>query len=137
MLNRPLLLSLLLILSTLSGYGHGRPKPRKWAAAEARNETGAPSFSRHVRDARRISAFLADALLLTTAQRVAVERCTVAERTALVLAATDEDARLAQDNYLAAVRRVLALNQLCLYNALCIQLQGTALPVDGTELAVR
>lgn len=116
-----------------------RTKAVTAAAAEARNETAAPGFSRHVRDARRVTTFLADALLLTTAQRHAVARYTVAQRQALALAATDADAVQAQYEYLMALRQVLGLHQLRAYTMLCQQLAGTMLPLNGTEgeLAVR
>ncbi len=117
--------------------------PRKPAetvvTVEARNETAAPGFSRHVRDARSVTAFLTDALLLTTAQRHAVARCTVAQRQALALAATDADIAQAQRDYLMALRQVLGLSQLHTYTALCQQLAGTMLPLSApeAELAMR
>ncbi|GAA3957685.1 hypothetical protein [Hymenobacter antarcticus] len=127
----------LLLASIVGAQAGNRPKPLKTAAVEARNETAAPSLSRHMRDARRITIFLEDALLLSTAQRYAVARCTVAERRALVLAVTEADFRQAQGQYLKALHKVLALSQLNAYVALCQQLAGTTLPLDGTELAVR
>lgn len=131
------LIGLLLLLAITGAQAGGRPKPLKIAAVEARNETAAPSLSRHMRDARRITAFLDDALLLSTAQRHAVARCTVAERRALVLAVTEADFALAQTQYFKALHRVLALSQLNAYVDLCQQLAGTTLPLDGTELAAR
>ena len=114
----------------------GRPRPHKTAAAEARNETAAPSLSRHMRDAQHTTYFLDDALLLSTAQRHTVARHTAAERRALVLAVTDADFAQAQAQYLSALHKVLALSQLNDYVALCQRLAGTTLPLDGTELAV-
>ena len=131
------LLVLLMLVSGLGAQAAGRPKPLKMSATEARNETAAPSLSRHVRDAQRIADVLDDALLLSTAQRYAVARHTVAERRALVLAATGADFALAQAQYRSALYKVLALSQLNAYTALCQQLAGTALPLDGTELLVR
>ena len=131
------LLALMMLGSGLGAQAAGRPKPLKMAATEARNETAAPSLSRHVRDAQRITGVLDDALLLSTAQRHAVARHTVAERRALVLAATGADFALAQAQYRSALYKVLALSQLNAYTALCQQLAGTALPLDGTELLAR
>jgi hypothetical protein len=138
-INRVLVLFFLLALSCLQSQASIWPRAKtiRLAEAEARNETAAPSFSRHVRDAQLITTFLADALLLTTAQRHAVARCTVAERQALVLAATEADVAEAQYNYLMALRQVLALSQMSAYTTLSQRLVGTLLPVDGTELAVR
>lgn len=132
-----LLAGLLLLMSARTAYGQGRPAATTVAIAEARNETAAPGLSRHVHDAQRITGYLADALVLSTAQQLALQHCTVAERAALLLANSDTDARIAQANYLAAVRRVLANSQLRAYVLLRRQLEGTMLPIDGTELAVR
>ena len=124
--------------STLSSPARPRPAhPLTVAAAEARNETAAPGFSGQVRAARRTADFLADALLLSHAQRLVVEASTVAERQALALAATPDDLALAQRQYLQALRQVLAVSQLCTYNFLRQQRAGTLQPLDGTELAVR
>ncbi|MDQ2771356.1 MAG: hypothetical protein M3Y54_12765, partial [Bacteroidota bacterium] len=120
--------------SRFPGHAAGPPKV---AAVEAHNETAAPSFSRQVRDAQRITLFLADALCLTTAQQLALQQHTVAQHTALLLATSDSDIQAAQLNYLAAVRRVLAASQLEAYVALRQKLAGTTLPIDGLELAVR
>jgi len=136
-MKRMRLIGLLVLAGITGAQASGRPKPLKMAAVEARNETAAPSLSRHMRDARRITNFLDDALLLSTAQRHAVAKCTVAERRALVLAVTDADFAQAQAQYLKALHKVLALSQLNAYVSLCRQLAGTILPLDGTELAVR
>lgn len=136
-MKRTRLIGFLLLVGITGAQAGGRPRPLKTAAVEARNETAVPSLSRHMRDARRIIAFLDDALLLSTAQRYAVARCTVAERRALVLAVTDADFRQAQGQYLKALHNVLTISQLNAYVALCQQLAGTTLPLDGTELAVR
>lgn len=132
-----LVAGLLLLLSAPSAFGQGRPTAPTVAVAEARNETEVPGLSRHVHEAQRITGYLADALVLSTAQQLALQHCTVAERAALLLAASDTDARVAQAAYLAAVRRVLANSQLRAYVLLLRQLEGTTLPLDGTELAVR
>ena len=63
------LIGLFLLVSGLGAQATGRPRPPKTAATEARNETAAPSLSRHMRDALRITHVLNDALLLSTAQR--------------------------------------------------------------------
>ena len=107
------------------------------AAAEAQNETAAPSLSRHVHDAARITGYLADALSLSTAQQIALQHCTVAERSALLLATSEKDTRDAQACYLASVRRLLAPSQLRAYMLLRQQLEGTLLPLDGLDLAAR
>lgn len=107
------------------------------AVAEAQNETAAPSLSRHVHDAQRITCYLVDALRLSTAQQMALQQCTVAERSALLLATSDKDAQAAQVRYLASVRRVLASSQLRTYVQLRQQLEGTLLPLDGLGLAAR
>ena len=130
------LIGIFLLIGGLGAPVAGRPRPLKTAATEARNETAAPSLSRHMRDAQRITCFLDDALLLSTAQRHTVARHTAAERRALVLAVTDADFARAQAQYLSALHKVLALSQLNDYVALCQRLAGTTLPLDGTELAV-
>ena len=136
-MKRTPLIFFMMLVSGLGAQAAGRPKPLKMAATEARNETAAPSLSRHVHDAQRIAGVLDDALLLSTAQRYAVARHTVAERRALVLAVTGTDFALAQAQYLSALYKVLALSQLNAYMALCQQLAETALPLDGTELLAR
>lgn len=126
-------------MGSLSAHSRfpGHPAPLTTAKVDAHNETAAPSFSRHVRAAQRITAFLADALCLTTAQQLALQQHTVAEHTALLLATSEGDIQAAQLKYLMAVRRVLAASQLDAYVALCQKLAGTMLPIDGLELAVR
>ena len=136
LMKRMRLIGLLLLISGLGAQATGRPRPLKTAATEARNETAAPSLSRHMRDAQRITYFLDDALLLSTAQRHTVARHTATERRALVLAVTDTDFVRAQAQYLSVLHKVLALSQLNAYVALCQRLAGTTLPLDGTELAV-
>lgn len=133
------LLVLLLAFGATAAWAKPQPKPRLRTAAqtEACNETVAPGFSGQVREARRITSFLLDALVLSNAQLRALEACTVAERAALALAVTDADVAQAQQQYLLSVRRVLARSQLHSYVALRQQLAGTMLPLDGTELAVR
>lgn len=132
-------LVLLLAIGATAAGAKPRPKPRPRTAAqtEACNETVAPGFSGQVREARRITNFLLDALVLSNAQLRALEACTVAERAALALAVTDADVAQAQQQYLLNVRRVLARSQLHSYVALRQQLAGTMLPLDGIELAVR
>ena len=131
------LLSLLLL-------GPARPaQAQRWSArpgateAAAQNETAAPSLSRHVHDVQRITGYLTDALRLSTAQRIALQQCTVAERSALLLATSDQAAQAARAHYLASVRRVLAPSQLRAYVLLRQQLEGTLLPLDGLGLAAR
>lgn len=136
-MTRILLIISLLLAGGTGARAGGRPRPLKTAATEARNETAAPSLSRHMRDARRITLFLDDILLLTTAQRYAVARCTLAERRALVLSVTDADFAQAQARYLRALRKALSLSQLSAYRALCQELAGSTMPLDGAELAAR
>ena len=132
-----------LVLGGPQSWAQSRPKPRTAAKArtvaetEARNETLVPGFSGQVREARRITDFLLDALVLSNAQRQALEVCTVAERAALALAVTDVDAAQARWQYQLAVRRVLAPSQVHVYTMLYRQLAGTMLPLDGTEMAAR
>ena len=135
LMKRVRLIGLLLLVGGLGAQATGRPRPLKTAATEARNETAAPSLSRHMRDAQRITCLLDDALLLSTAQRHTVARHTAAERRALVLAVTDADFARAQAQYISVLHKVLALSQLNAYLALCQRLAGTTLPLDGTELA--
>lgn len=104
---------------------------------ETQNETATPSLSRHVHDVQRITGYLVDALRLSTAQQMALQHYTVAERSALLLAASEKDAQDAQARYLASVRRVLASSQLRTYELLRQQLEGTLLPLDGLGLAAR
>ena len=88
-------------------------------------------------DVQRITCYLVDALRLSTAQQLALQHCTVAERSALLLATSDNDTQAAQAHYLASVRRVLASSQLRTYVQLRQQLEGTLLPLDGLGLAAR
>ena len=131
------------LLSLLLSFAANPARAQWWAshptatATEAQNETAAPSLSRHVHDVQRITGYLADALRLSTAQQMALQHCTVAERSALLLATSDKDAQDAQVRYLAKVRRVLATSQLCTYVLLRQQLEGTLLPLDGLGLAAR
>lgn len=134
-LNRLLLASGLLVAAVAPGHAADCPKDRTTAAAEARHETARPGFTAQGREARRIAGFLGDALLLTRGQRHAVAACTVAAREALALAATEADAAEARRQYQVAMCRVLGLSQREAYGALCRHLAGTALPLDGTELA--
>ena len=131
------LLSLLLAFTTHPAQAQLWVAHPPSTAAETQNETAAPSLSRHVHDVQRITGYLADALRLSTAQRLALQHCTVAERSALLLATSDQDARDAQTRYLASVRRVLASSQLRTYVLLRQQLEGTLLPLDGLGLATR
>lgn len=116
----------------------GRPaQAQRWVAYrtatenEVQNETAAPSLSRHVHDVQRITGYLTDALRLSTAQQMAFQHCTIAERAALLLATSDKDAQDAQARYLARVRRVLASSQLRAYVLLRQQLDETLLPLEG------
>ena len=131
------LLAVLLIFGGLETWAKPRPKPRTAAETEARNETGAPGLPGQVRQARRVTAFLLDALLLSQAQLQALDACTVAERAALALAVTEADVAQARAQYQGAVLNLLSVSQLRSYVALRQQLAGTMLPLDGTELAVR
>ncbi|MDO7850789.1 hypothetical protein [Hymenobacter convexus] len=136
-LRRPALLWFLLIGSTLGAQAARRPRPLTAAETEARNEILEPSLTRQTRESQRIAQFLAEALTLNSAQLHAVESFTRAERQALALAATTEQAAQAQREYRLAVHRVLDTGQLSTYVALCQRLAGTAQALDGTELAVR
>lgn len=131
-------LAFVLLLGALSVQARPTPRPgtASAAAVEARNETAAPSFSRQVRDAKRITAFLADALCLTTSQQLALQHCTVAQRAALLLATSIADEQAARLAYLTAVGRVLVPSQWNDYLALRQQLNGTVMPIDGTDLAI-
>ena len=126
----------------LAGVAHPA-QAQRWAShptaanSEAQNETAAPRLSRHVHDVQRITGYLVDALRLSTAQQMALQHCTVAERSALLLATSDKDAQDAQARYLASVRRVLASSQLRTYVLLRQQLEGTLLPLDGLGLVTR
>lgn len=131
------LLSLLLAFATHPAQAQLWVAHPPSTAAETQNETAAPSLSRHVHDVQRITGYLADALRLSTAQRLALQHCTVAERSALLLATSDQDARDAQTRYLASVRRLLVSSQLRSYVLLRQQLEGTLLPLDGLDLAAR
>lgn len=132
-----------MLLVLLAGVPHPA-QAQRWACRhlavagpEAQNETATPGLSRHVHDAQRITGYLADALRLSTAQQMALQHCTVAERADLLLANSEKDARDAQVRYLARVRRVLASSQLRSYVLLRQQLEGTLLPLDGLGLAAR
>ena len=131
------ILSLLLTLAASPSQAQLWATHPTAATAEAQNETAAPSLSRHVHDVQRITGYLVDALRLSTAQQIALQHCTVAERSALLLATSDKDARDAQARYLGNVRRVLASSQLQTYVLLRQQLEGTLLPLDGLGIAAR
>ena len=139
MLNlRPIvLLWFLLTGSLLDAQASRRPRPLTAAEAEARNETSEPSLTVQMREAQRITHLLIDTLALTPAQRHAVESCTRAERQALALVATAEQAAQARHAYRQAMHHVLDARQLAAYVALCQRLAGTAQALDGTGLAVR
>ncbi|MDO7847969.1 hypothetical protein Q5H92_16505 [Hymenobacter sp. M29] len=136
-LRRIALLWFLLIGSTLAAQAARRPRPLTTPETEARNEVFEPSLSGQVREARRITHFLADVLTLSREQLQAVESFTRAERWALALAATAGQAAQAQREYRLAVYHVLDTRQLSTYQALCQRLAGTAQALDGTELAIR
>ena len=131
--------SLLGLLLAVAGHP---AQAQRWVAYrtatenKVQNETAAPSFSRHVHDVQRITGYLADALRLSTAQQMALQHCTVAERAALLLATSDKDTQDAQVRYLARVRRVLASSQLRAYVLLRQQLDETLLPLDGLGLGL-
>ena len=127
----------LLVLGGTNCWATSHPRPRTVAETEARNETGVPGFAGQVREARRITTFLLDALVLSHAQHQALEARTVAERAALALAATEAEATQVQRQYQLAVLKVLTTSQLRVYMELSRQLAGTLLPLDGTELASR
>ena len=132
-----LVLIVVLIFVGTKSWAQSHPESSTTAKTEARNETEAPCFSGQVREARRITSFLLDALVLSNAQLQALQACTVAEHAALALAFTDADKVQAKWQYQLAVRRVLAPSQVRIYTMLYQQLVGTMLPLDGTGLAVR
>ncbi|WP_460617899.1 hypothetical protein [Hymenobacter ruber] len=113
------------------------PKPLTTAQAEARNEMATPSFSGQLYEARRVSSFLADALVLNNAQQHAVQAYTTAKFQALSLAVTAADTSEALQQYRQAVRRVLAPSQRDAYAVLCQHQTETLLPLDSSELALR
>lgn len=115
---------------------HG-PKPLTIAQSEARNEAAAPSFSAQMHESERITSFLADALMLNNLQQHAVHSYTLAKHKALLLAVTAADITQAQDEYHAAIQRVLATSQLVSYATLCRRQNGTMLPLDAIEIASR
>jgi hypothetical protein len=116
--------------------GHG-PKPLTIAQNEARNEAAAPSFSAQIHESERITTFLADALMLNNLQQHAVQSFTLAKHKALSLAVTPADVAQAQEEYHAAIQRVLATSQLVSYATLCRRQNGTMLPLDAVEIAAR
>lgn len=127
----------LLSLSGVAVQAGTPPRALRADAVDARNEAATPGFAGPLRESARLATLLGDALLLSRAQQRAVQACLLAEREALVLAATPADAAQAHKRYLAAVRQVLATSQLHAYHALSQQLAGTAFPLDGAEVAVR
>lgn len=137
LLRKSLFLALALGVAGPAGWAKATPKPLTVAQVEARNETFAPSFSGQAREARRLTSFLLDALILSTAQCRALQACTVAECAALALAITDGDVVQARRQYQLAVHQVLAPSQAHLYGVLYRQLAGTMMPLDGPELAGR
>ncbi|WP_460611259.1 hypothetical protein [Hymenobacter terrigena] len=115
----------------------GHPKPLTMAQSEARNEAPTPGFSGQLYEARRISSFLADALVLNNAQQHAVQAYSIAKFEALSLAVTAADIAEALQQYRQAVRRVLAPSQRDAYAVLCQHQTDTLLPLDSNELALR
>ncbi|MBD2723452.1 MULTISPECIES: hypothetical protein [Hymenobacter] len=107
------------------------------AQCEARNETAAPGLAPQARETSRITAFLADTLALSPTQRHALALCTQTQREALLLALTCDDVARTRQEYHQALRLLLDAQQLQAYVALCQQLAGTPLALDGTELARR
>ncbi|MBF9235853.1 hypothetical protein I2I05_00445 [Hymenobacter sp. BT683] len=132
-----LLLAMVMISGASTGQARPRPRAVSVAAADARGEKATPSFAVQVREAHRISGYLTDALVLTSAQMHAVEDCTIAECEALALAVTPADAAQARQQYLLALGRTLAPSQLDAYVAIREQLAGTLMPLDGMGLASR
>ena len=126
-----------LFLGGKTSWAQSHSKPRTAAETEARNETVTPGFSGQVREARRITDFLLDALVLSNAQHHALQVCTVAERADLALAINEVDVAQAQWKYQLAVRQLLAPSQVHIYAMLYQQLAGTMLSLDSTELALR
>ncbi|MGY3088568.1 hypothetical protein ACVWYF_001601 [Hymenobacter sp. UYAg731] len=124
-------------VSVAGARAAGHPKPLTMAQAEARNEAPAPGFSGQLYEARRVSRFLADALVLNNAQQHAVQAYTAAKFQALSLAVTAADTAEARHQYRQAVRRVLAPSQRDAYAGLCQHLMDTLLPLDGYGLALR
>jgi hypothetical protein len=124
-------------MSIAGARAAGHPKPLTMAQAEARNEMAAPGFSGQLYEARRVSSFLADALVLNNTQQHAVQAYTVAKFQALSLATTPADTAEALQQYRQAVRRVLAPSQRGAYAVLCQHQTDTLLPLDSSELALR
>ena len=122
-------------VTTVRAASH--PRPRTTAQTEARTETAVPSFSGQLYEARRVSRFLADALMLSNAQQHAAQAYTAAKFRTLALAVTAADTAEAQQQYRQAMRRMLAPSQRSAYAMLCQHLTDTLLPLDGCELALR
>jgi hypothetical protein len=116
--------------------GHG-PKPLTIAQNESRNEAAAPSFSAQIHESERITSFLTDALMLSNLQQHAVQSFTLAKHKALLLAVSATDVAQAQQEYHAAIQKVLATSQLVSCATLCRRQNGTMLPLDGVEIAAR
>ena len=110
------LLLLLLVFGGTNCWATSHPRPRTVAEIEARNETRVPGFARQMREARRMTAFLLDVLVLSNAQHQALEARTVVERAALALAATE--ATQVQRQYQLAVLKMLNPSQLRVYMGL-------------------
>lgn len=115
---------------------HGA-KPLTIAQKEACNEIAAPHFSAQALQAGRIADFLADVLIINNLQQHAVKAYTLEQHKALLLAVTPTDVAQAQREYRSAVQRVLATSQLESYTTLCRHHNGTMMPLDAVELAVR
>ncbi|MDB5266979.1 MAG: hypothetical protein JWP58_19 [Hymenobacter sp.] len=124
-------------MSIAGAHAAGHPKPLTTAQAEARNEKAAPAFSGQLYEARRVSNFLADALVLTNAQQHAVQAYTVAKFEALSLAVIAADTAEALQQYRQAVRRMLAPSQRDTYAVLCQHQTDTLLPLDSSVLVLR
>ncbi|WP_035565049.1 hypothetical protein [Hymenobacter sp. IS2118] len=69
-------LLLAMVLGTSTLQARPRPRPISEAATEVRGEKATPGFAVQVREAQRISGYLTDMLVLSSAQGHAVEACT-------------------------------------------------------------
>jgi len=129
-----LLSVVLLIAGASAAHAGSGPKVPTTGATEARNETAAPGYSRQVREARRISTYLADALQLNNSQLCIIQGLILAEQQALTMAVTPTDISQARQHFLLKVRRTLTFNQMTSYTAFCQDDHNEIQPLGSPQL---
>ncbi len=133
-LKSSLLVIALFIAGTSAAHAGSAPKAPTAGATEARNETAAPGYSSQVREARRVSTYLADALQLNNTQLRIIQGLILAEQQSLALAVTPTDISQARQHFLLKVRRTLTFNQMASYTAFCQDARHEIQPLGSPQL---